>query len=687
MQKLKNILQMIRSELKDLDPQRRKQLISALTAAAVVIGLAALPGLAADNVEEDGPQSVIYSGEVTTGSITSQLRGGGTLIGADPEYIRLPDGVKLTEFLVENYSTVQKGDALARVDKVSVMTAISAVQDQLDELADAMNDADTGTGTATVESKSKGTVKAVYAAKGDDVQTVMAEHGALAVISIDGLMAVEVETGKKFSSGDRVWVALEDGTEVAGTVESYLNETLTVTVEDDGYAIGAAVTVTDSDDKKLGTGTLYVHQSWNAVAYSGTVSAVNIKENGSVTAGKTLFSLKNVDQSGTFEALNQQRLAYEELQLELFVMYQSGALLAPCDGMVSGVDKNSAYLLSAEGTYEISLLANEPDGTNGTVSYTNYVGYVTAVGVNDWSVSINSSAFQISDYYDTSWVNQDTATMTDPQTVAKSVPVYERSGEGWVQVPLENVAVGDVLIFAGDTTGLVWAVRVAQAAVTPEGGDGSGDGTQSGPLPGGDASGNMSGMGGGASGGGMPMGGSSSGYSGMGQTEESTTIEAAGTNVLAVTPLTEMTMEILVDEQDITKVYLGQTGDVQIDVLHGQLFTGTVTEIGTTGTSDGGNAKYTVEITLPWTEGMLSGMSGTVSFTLGSTDNVPVIPVAALVDNGSETVVYTRKSGEELKKPVTVTTGVSDGENVEILSGLEEGKTFYYSVYEGETLK
>ena len=38
--------------------------------------------------------------------------------------------------------------------------------------------------------------------------------------------------------------------------------------------------------------------------------------------------------------------------------------------------------------------------------------------------------------------------------------------------------------------------------------------------------------------------------------------------------------------------------------------------------------------------------------------------------------------GGELTKPVPVETGLSDGEYVEIRSGLTEGKNIYYSYYD-----
>ena len=48
------------------------------------------------------------------------------------------------------------------------------------------------------------------------------------------------------------------------------------------------------------------------------------------------------------------------------------------------------------------------------------------------------------------------------------------------------------------------------------------------------------------------------------------------------------------------------------------------------------------------------------------------------------TCVYTALDSEtgEPASPVMVTTGVSDGETVEILSGLNQGDTIYYSYYD-----
>ena len=45
-------------------------------------------------------------------------------------------------------------------------------------------------------------------------------------------------------------------------------------------------------------------------------------------------------------------------------------------------------------------------------------------------------------------------------------------------------------------------------------------------------------------------------------------------------------------------------------------------------------------------------------------------------------MVYTAKSGDALTKPVTVELGCSDGEYVEVLSGLQMGGRICYAYYD-----
>jgi multidrug efflux pump subunit AcrA (membrane-fusion protein) len=90
--------------------------------------------------------------------------------------------------------------------------------------------------------------------------------------------------------------------------------------------------------------------------------------------------------------------------------------------------------------------------------------------------------------------------------------------------------------------------------------------------------------------------------------------------------------------------------------------------------------KYQVTITLDKTEDMKSGMTAAAVINIEEANNVIVIPSAAINEKNGETYVYTKKDGDELSGEVAVTTGLSNGNMVEVTSGLEEGDTVYYEI-------
>ena len=185
--------------------------------------------------------------------------------------------------------------------------------------------------------------------------------------------------------------------------------------------------------------------------------------------------------------------------------------------------------------------------------------------------------------------------------------------------------------------------------------------------------------------GGFPSGGSWGGTGGMAELEpafELYGLEMA--EIAAVTPQGTMTLDITIDELDIKALQVGMTAQVKIDALGGEKYTATITEIGNTGTNNGGNSKYTVELTMDRAENMLSGMNATATIVLSTVSDVLTIPADALVENGNQTVVYTGYDEENdiLLNPVTVKVGCSDGETVEVLEGLANGQTYYYAYYD-----
>ena len=673
--------------------QIRRKYLSWAALALVVIVLSVMPLLAGGDEQSDGPEASILSATAELADIQTGLMGGGTLVSEEAVEITIPAAVKLTEYLVGNGDTVAQGDAIATVDRVSVMTAITQVQETLEYLAEEIEDISGEEASDEVNAQAGGTVKILYAQEGESVQEVMLRDGALAVLSLDGLMAVKIERNTSLSAGDTVCVTLSDGSEVEGTVASNLDGVLVVTVEDDDYAVGETVKVTSDDGDRIGTGELYIYSPWNAVAYSGTIDDIRVSEGDTVYAGRTLMTLEEPGPAAKYQQLVNQHREYEEMMLELFQMYQTRTLTAPCDGIITGVDEDGVYMLSDSGSWQITLLANAPNGDDET-GYTNFVGQVTAVGIDGLVLKMNPQPVEVTDYKDLSGVSLDAALMTEDVIYSDElVPVYALSEGEWVQVEASDIAAGDILLFAGDAEGrFVWVVRIQQAAspevpeetqptepeatepaaTEPEATQPSTEETQ--PSDSAQSGMDMS-----------QAGGAMAGIGGSVTQEPEFELYATDTVTIAsVTSQEEMTVEITIDELDITKVTLGQAATVTLDALPGQRFDASVTRIANSGENEGGNSKFTVELTLSKSGDMLPGMSASVTIPLSTAEGVLSVPVAALVESGTETLLYTGYDEEsgQLTGPVSVVTGVSDGENVQILSGIEAGTEVFYAYYD-----
>ena len=139
-----------------------KRIIALVCIACIVALLAAMPLIAKQDPEEDGPKASILSDTVSTSSINTELIGGGALAEEDAVTIDIPSAVKLKEFLVSNGDAVTEGTAIASVDRVTVMTAITQVQETLNYLAEeieAESEADTD---GEVVALAGGIVKILY---------------------------------------------------------------------------------------------------------------------------------------------------------------------------------------------------------------------------------------------------------------------------------------------------------------------------------------------------------------------------------------------------------------------------------------------------------------------------------------------------------------------------------------------
>ena len=292
--------------------------------------------------------------QVAPGTIHTLVSGNGVLAQVDNEEITVPAGVEIDEVIAEAGDIVSQGDLLATVDMASVMSALSDTQDQLKTLDKNINNAKDDTASTSVTAGVGGRVKKIYAEKGDDVAACMAKNGALALLSLDGYMAVDLDA-EGLSRGDSVSVTREDGSVISGTVESAQKGKVTVVVTDNGPRFDEEVTVADGAGKQIGKGKLYIHSPLAVTGYAGTVRSISARENNNASSGSTLMTLSDTKTSANYDALLRQREDLEETLMDLLTIYRDGAVLSKMDALVSSVEYDENTANSAVETQILTL--------------------------------------------------------------------------------------------------------------------------------------------------------------------------------------------------------------------------------------------------------------------------------------------------------------------------------------------
>jgi len=194
------------------------------------------------------------------------------------------------------------------------------------------------------------------------------------------------------------------------------------------------------------------------------------------------------------------------------------------------------------------------------------------------------------------------------------------------------------------------------------------------------------------------------------------TIQTIGTEIMRVSKLDLMEVDVEVNESDIVRVAMGDTASIEVDAYLDRKFKGVVTEISNAASNTSGVmstdqiTNFSVKIRiLPESyadltkdqDGMSNpfrtGMSATVDITTDSKQNVLSVPIESVTtrtdtskaDSFKERMERRKEARENAAdlKPMevvfvmedgkasirVVTTGIQDSRYIEILSGLKEG--------------
>ncbi|MBR6115756.1 MAG: efflux RND transporter periplasmic adaptor subunit [Oscillospiraceae bacterium] len=458
--------------------------------------------------------------------------------------------------------------------------------------------------------------------KGDPV----AEVDPVSVYKTASLLA------EKLDAVTQELAALQNSTSSAGTIYSQVSGNVTAMFarpDDDIRQVmdehGALCEITLDDGTVL-----------KVTATSGTITWCYFREGNHVYDGAPLFLVKDIDAGNAYGALVLRRQKIEDQMGRLFRMLKDGYAAAPAAGMITGTDESLVKELAArsEGGLHVKLLADlEPAEPETEPISTTYLSGMLISALDDafqGAVSgipgtVDFSGFPDAKPGDTVFLQADTYV----------------TGEGDEQTSLVVYTVLLVVPGAQTQPTIVFSL---------------------GGLGGGDFS-----------------------FGGAAAPESAETAEALPeTCIASVIPMDEVLVKIRVDELDILSLHPGDAARVTIDALPGRAFAGRVSAVNTGRSNSGGNSKYFAEISIPLEENMLIGMNASCLVTVETFRDVLSVPAEAICDEPGGSVIYTALSadGSALAAPVPVTLGLSDGQRVELLSGLSEGDTIWYSVFD-----
>lgn len=169
----------------------------------------------------------------------------------------------------------------------------------------------------------------------------------------------------------------------------------------------------------------------------------------------------------------------------------------------------------------------------------------------------------------------------------------------------------------------------------------------------------------------------------VGDTIDNNSLTAAGGTLAVLYDMSTLTFEMKIDEKDINKIQVGQEVTITADAVEGVTFSGVVDTVNINGTTVSGQTNYPVTVVIHDAKDLKPGMNVSADIIVERAGTVLCVPVDA-VNRGSDkpTVQVALDGALDEKGNVVdpsrletreVTLGRNDTDNIEIISGLQEG--------------
>ena len=152
-----------------------------------------------------------------------------------------------------------------------------------------------------------------------------------------------------------------------------------------------------------------------------------------------------------------------------------------------------------------------------------------------------------------------------------------------------------------------------------------------------------------------------------------------GTTIASVADMNDLIFRGNIDETEVGRLVQGMSMRITVGALHDLAFDATLEYISPKAVEQGGANQFEVKAAVR-VEGdvyMRSGYSANAEIVLEEADKVLSVPESAIGFSGDTAFVYVLEPGTSPKvyRRTRVETGLSDGVDIEIRSGVEEGQT------------
>ncbi len=149
-----------------------------------------------------------------------------------------------------------------------------------------------------------------------------------------------------------------------------------------------------------------------------------------------------------------------------------------------------------------------------------------------------------------------------------------------------------------------------------------------------------------------------------------------GTEMATVADMRDLIFKGTVDEIDVGKLAVGMTTRIKVGALPTDVVTGRVSRIAPQAQQKEGATLFDVEVELdPSKITLRAGYSANADVIIREKKDVLVIPerLVTFSDGGKKASVEVPGADPKSPKKVDIKTGISDGLNIEVLSGLKKG--------------